>query len=120
MRRGWRAICDRCGFEYASYELKKEWQGLMVCSSCYETRHPQDFVRAVPDRQGVPWTRPEPEDVFNENVCDIYTIQAIPDVGTAGCMIAGYTNLGVFSCDVNNSWGIAGRGWAGCAIAGRF
>lgn len=65
-----KAICDRCGFEYNLNALRKEWTGLMVCSGpatngCWEPRHPQDFVRGVPDSQGVrPNMRPEPADVF--------------------------------------------------------
>ena len=64
MKRGWNAVCDRCGFEFKSYELQKEWTGNMTCKRCWEPRHPQDFVRGVPDNQVPPWTRPEPADVF--------------------------------------------------------
>lgn len=60
----WNAICDRCGFEHKSYELSKEWTGLRVCSKCFEYRHPQDFVKGVPDRQSPPWTRPEAADNY--------------------------------------------------------
>lgn len=65
-----RAICDRCGFEYDHGQLRKEWTGFMVCrgpatNDCWEPRHPQEFVRAVRDNQGVrPNMRPEPADVF--------------------------------------------------------
>lgn len=58
------AICDRCGFKMHLSDLRKEWTGLKVCSECYERRHPQDFVRAVPDRMSVPEPRPEAADVF--------------------------------------------------------
>lgn len=65
----WRAICDRCGYKYWDRHLRKEWTGLMVCSGpgtndCWEPRHPQDFVRGVPDKQTPPWVRPEPGDTF--------------------------------------------------------
>ena len=30
---------------------------------CFETRHPQDFVRPVKDNPPLPFTRTEPEDV---------------------------------------------------------
>ena len=60
----WNAVCDRCGFEYKSSELKRTWDGLMVCSKDWEPRHPQDFVRGVKDPQSVPWTRDEGPDVF--------------------------------------------------------
>jgi hypothetical protein len=54
----WLADCDRCGFQFHHFDLKKEWTGLMVCYDCHEVRHPQDFVRGVPDNPSVPWTRP--------------------------------------------------------------
>ena len=36
----------------------------MVCSTCYEVRQPQDFVRASIDKMAVPWSRPEANDQF--------------------------------------------------------
>lgn len=61
----WRAICDRCGGKKWNHELRKEWTGFMVCrDGCFETRNQQDFVRGKADRQVVPWTRPEPEEIF--------------------------------------------------------
>lgn len=90
MKRGWAAICDRCGFEYKSYELRKEWQGLMTCHTCWEPRHPQDFVRSIPDKTAVPWTRPESTDRFI-SLCYIEDRSGYAGFGTAGCMIAGNT-----------------------------
>lgn len=62
------AICDRCGFECKLSQLKREWNGLMTCddsvNGCWEPRHPQDFLRAVPDNQSVPNARPEQPDQF--------------------------------------------------------
>jgi hypothetical protein len=55
----WNAICDRCGFQYKSAELRLEWTGFRVCSSCFESRHPQDFLKVRSERGGVPWSRPE-------------------------------------------------------------
>lgn len=45
------AVCDRCGRQFKASDLKRDWQGLRVCASDFEERHPQDFVRAVrPDK----------------------------------------------------------------------
>lgn len=60
----WNAICDRCGFKYKSFQLRKEWTGLMVCKNCWEPRHPQDLIKIPKDDQSVPWSRPEQNDVF--------------------------------------------------------
>lgn len=55
----WNAKCDRCGWKYKNYELRKTWDGFYVCHVCWEPRHPQDFVRGVEDDSSVPWTRPD-------------------------------------------------------------
>lgn len=60
----WNAICDRCGFKYKANELKKEWQGLMTCVRCFETKHPSLFQRVVDEKIGTPWVKPEPADTF--------------------------------------------------------
>jgi hypothetical protein len=58
-------ICDRCGFKRRAYDTRKEWTGLRVCKdTCWEPRHPQDYVRGVRDDQTVKDPRPRPEDVF--------------------------------------------------------
>lgn len=54
----WNAICDICGFEFKSRELRKNWMGLMVCSKDFETRHPQELIRVKADDPSVPWVRP--------------------------------------------------------------
>lgn len=60
----WKAICDSCGRELKASELRKRWDGFMVCAGDWEPRQPQDFVRGVADFQAPPFTRSEPADVF--------------------------------------------------------
>ena len=72
-------ICDRCGFKYKDHQLKKEWTGLMVCEPCWESRHPQDFVRARPDQKPLPWTRPRPADIDVGVALNATTQTSIPD-----------------------------------------
>ena len=60
----WNAICDICGFEFKAEELKKQWDGIMVCERDWSPRHPQDFVHGVKDKQNVPWTKEEGPDTF--------------------------------------------------------
>lgn len=55
----WKAVCDRCGFDFYASQLRKEWTGLRVCGECFETRNPQDHLRAKKDRQAPPWVRPD-------------------------------------------------------------
>ena len=63
----WLAVCDQCGMKAFASQLTKRWDGYMVHKEerfgCWETRHPQEFVRAVPDNHPLPWTRPEPADL---------------------------------------------------------
>ncbi len=60
-------ICDRCGLKRKASETRKEWTGLIVCADeCFETRHPQEFVRGKRDKQRVPMPRPEGANVFLE------------------------------------------------------
>lgn len=68
----WKAVCDRCGFDYKSNQLALEWTGLRVCrgagtNDCFETRHPQEKVRGKADRQSPPWVRPPSPDVEVNN-----------------------------------------------------
>ena len=55
-------VCDRCGFERRASATQEEWNGLRVCSdSCYEPRHPQDFLRVRADKI-TPAVQGSPED----------------------------------------------------------
>lgn len=69
-RGGQNVICDRCGFKFKSEELKKEWQGFMVCEICFEPRHPQDLIRSVPEQTKRPYYRPEEEPNFITTITD--------------------------------------------------
>lgn len=57
-------ICDRCGLKKKNDMLRQEWTGLMVCDACFETRHPQDFIRVPREEISPAWVRPEPTDTF--------------------------------------------------------
>lgn len=58
------AICYRCGQKYKASQLKREWEGFMVCPRCFEQRNAQDFLRPMKDQQAVPWSQPQPPDSF--------------------------------------------------------
>lgn len=84
----WKAICDVCGFEFYNDELRKRWDGLMVCDSDFEHDHPQKHLRVRGDKQSVPWVRSEPADTFVA-VCYQYASQSYAGISEAGCMRAG-------------------------------
>ena len=56
------AICDVCGFKYKGSELRKRWDGLMVCDKDWEPRPPQDFIRGINEDTSTPFSRPEGAD----------------------------------------------------------
>jgi len=82
------AICDRCGFKFKSGELRKDWQGLMVCDKDFETRNQQDFIKIRPEKAIPEWTRPRPQDTFKE-VCYLWESSGYAGLASAGCMQAG-------------------------------
>jgi hypothetical protein len=57
-------ICDQSGFCYPLSELVRAWDGALVHPRFADKRNQQDFVRARPDGRPLPYTRPEPDDVF--------------------------------------------------------
>lgn len=85
----WKVICDICGREYLSYELRKRWDGFLVCKDDWEPRHPQDFVRGVADFQAPPYTRPESQDTFI-GVCTPDGMSCIVDYAVVECCIVDY------------------------------
>lgn len=89
----WNIICDVCGVEYKSSQMRKRWDGLVVCNKDFELDHPQKYIKVHSDFVQVPgdMIRQEPEDVFIV-VCTRYTSQGIGGVGVAGCMVAGLNN----------------------------
>lgn len=75
----WNTICDVCGFKFKSEQLRKRWDGLMVCSADYELRNPQDLIRTPKDNPAVPWSRPEPADTFVSTSRPITTEVSLAD-----------------------------------------
>lgn len=86
----WNTICQLCGGKFKSDEVRKRWDGLIVCKNDWEERHILDFLRAPPERgNSVPFTAPEPADVFIE-IASIYNKQGLAGLSMAGVAIAGY------------------------------
>lgn len=73
-----KACCDRCGRQRRASQLKREWTNLLVCETCFETKHPQDYLKAHVDnptpiiirpRQGVPTELESPPfDPYTQNI----------------------------------------------------
>lgn len=67
----WNAQCYQCGRKRKASTLMRHWQGYWVCPEHWEARHPQDFVRGVPDVVTPPWTQPWPQDAYAINVVNL-------------------------------------------------
>lgn len=120
----WNALCWECGRKRKGSELKRNWKGYYVCPEHWEPRHPQDFVRGVPDNQSPPYTQPDTTIIVP--VCTILGIMGVAGYGVAGCALAGFKNQtmidsflsspSVFSIYAKLAY--AGYAVAGVAIAG--
>ena len=60
----WNARCDQCYRKLKAGGLLRQWDGLMVCSRCWDPRHPQELVQPIRDPEPPPWTRPDPPPIF--------------------------------------------------------
>jgi len=83
-------VCDVCGMSIRANKAKRTWEGLVVCPTDYETRHPQEFVRGIADTiaaQGE--VRTEPSEVFSLPQCS--SREAVAGVAITGCAITGYS-----------------------------
>ena len=85
----WKVVCDVCGFWYTSGEVKKRWDGLIVCKKDFETRHPQTLLRTRTAEKITPaFIRSEPVDRF-VSVCTIEHQSGYAGMASAGCAQAG-------------------------------
>lgn len=87
----WKVTCHVCGFWYPSSEIKKRWDGLLVCEKDYETRHPQTLIKVRGER-AFPSFVSKDNDQFLD-VCYIDGSSGYAGMGQAGCMQAGNTTF---------------------------
>ena len=78
----WNIICDSCGKKIKAKHARHRWDGFIVCDGCFEFRHPQDFIRAKPERNKIPFSRPRPPDIYTAvPYINIYVIEDYIDSG---------------------------------------
>lgn len=90
---GWKFVCHRCGLQYPSTEIKKEWTGLLVCNSCWEPRHPQTYIKVVGEKAFPDIISKEPTTDIFQGVCNVATSSGYAGLGSAGCMQAGNNSV---------------------------
>ena len=84
----WKVACDVCGFWFPSGEMQQRWDGLVVCHKDFETRHPGTLYNYKAHVGGPDFVRKDPIDTF-VLVCDVISMQARAEYGTAGCATVG-------------------------------
>lgn len=57
-------IDERTGRKIKRSEARKEWTNRIVGKASFEQRHPQDFLRSIPDHQAVEDARTESSDLY--------------------------------------------------------
>src|SRR3954467_6281022 len=53
----WNAYCDYCEGQYLASQLKTDYWGFKACIKDFTLPNPQMFVRVVPEKIVVPWSR---------------------------------------------------------------
>lgn len=75
----WLAVCDVCQFEYYASQLKRRWDGYMVCEKDWEPRHPLDFIKAKPERAFPTFIRKEEEPTITLTTSPIVVTATVYD-----------------------------------------
>ena len=92
-------VDDRSGFTFWSSDTQKEWNGLRVGRKYWEARHPQDFVRGVPDRVAIVDGRAPPD------------VDSLPNVGPRTTRVAIAAGPGEYGLVVDSIDGIDAGEW---------
>ncbi len=87
-----------CNRKYKAYEIRKRWDGMLVCDEDWEPRHPQDFVRGIPEKSNIlPFSFDNDGSYTGSNLntnlvyaaCTLANSVGVADIGVADCMVAG-------------------------------
>lgn len=75
-------IDDVTGLKIRHSDSTKQWDGLIVHKDDFETRHPQDYVKAKPESQSVRTPRSRPVDTFIGPLTTAILVAAVPGDST--------------------------------------
>jgi hypothetical protein len=64
----WNAVCQVCGFTHKASELRRRWDGVVVCPDDFEMRNPQDLIQMPKEKPGIPWSSPEQYIFLTDNL----------------------------------------------------
>lgn len=114
----WKVACQSCGFWFPSSEIKRRWDGLLVCAKDWETRHPQTLIQ-IRSETAVPAfvSKDANPDDFVE-VCSMWSSSGYADFGTADCAQADNSPGLQLLYDTFQPGARAGLAIAGFSVAG--
>lgn len=92
---------DRTGFPQRAERTRKEWNNLIVDTTVWEPRQPQDLVKGVPDIQSVPDARPLGQNVY---------------VGPISVQTTANATVGQTSIPVQTTFGFYNGASVGCML----
>ena len=99
----WKVACHVCGMWFPSGEIKKRWDGLLVCHKDWETRHPQTLIKVREEKAVPAFVSKDPTDQF-VFICDAWSSSPMADFGTADCAtVGGNTNIEMLINNFNPS-----------------
>lgn len=81
----WNVRCSMCYAKRKASEMVKNWQGQYRCPTHNEPRHPQDFLKAIPDNPSVPYVQ-DPGQSFI-TLCDVFGVTSVADYAVADCSV---------------------------------
>lgn len=70
----WNIHCQECWQTFKASQVRKRWDGFWVCYRCWEPRHPQDFIKGIPDRQNVPFSTSDPDYIYSGTTGDQFIL----------------------------------------------
>lgn len=85
---------DRTGFVQRAGRTREQWDGLIVDTSVWEPRQPQDLVKGVKDEQWVPQARPLGPNVYVGPIAVTLTETAPPQSYTIEVNTTGRLQIG--------------------------
>lgn len=102
----WLVKCDKCGRKRYASDCRYDWKNLFVClDTCWEPRHPQDYVTSVPDDQSVPVARPDTKASMGETTVKVTATKNATTIDlTSVTSIADGDSIGIVLDDGTEHW----------------
>lgn len=104
----WNFTCELCGATAKAGTAMTSWNGGKVCAHHKDVRNPQDLLRSVAPRSGIPWSRTT---IDPHTYCTIAGRSAIPSQSIPGCALPA-------SAGRPNPSAIPHYAWPGIALPG--